>query len=223
MKTPRTVMRTLTSQNGVIDFARMAHLPTAMTLKPFIGPPPIFNGTPEESASEWVTYYEHVSSFNAWDDNTKVKFLYLALDGDAKKWYTTKTLSSAPNTWEEWATLHKSCFTGHHASEVAHLRLENRVQLPSESPEHFHYDVLQLCTRVDAGMKEEDRISHLFRGLRAEALEKMILANPTSSAEFLKINHAALMARAHLTPSNSYFPPTVLQPWSTTSPGDPNV
>lgn len=216
-------MPTLRSQNGVDDVARMAHLPAAATSRPFIGPP-IFKGTPEESVSEWVTCYEHVSSLNSWDDDTKVKFLYLALEGDAKKWYTTKVMTGAPNTWEEWATLLKSSFTGRHAAEITRLRLENRVQLPSESPEQYYYDVLQLCARVDPAMKEEDRVRHLLRGLRADALEKMVLANPTSSGEFLqilqRINHAALMARAHLTPLNSYLPTNVTQPWLAAVPGE---
>lgn len=173
-----------------------------------------------------MTCYEHVSSLNAWDDDTKVKFLYLALEGDAKKWYTTKILTGAPSTWEQWAALLKSCFSSRHAAEIAHLRLENRTQLPSESPEQYHYDVLQLCARLDPAMKEEERLRHLLRGLRADTLEKMILANPTSCAEFLqtlqRVNHAALMARAHLTPSNGYFSPTGPQPWPATFPGEPS-
>ncbi|KAL1470114.1 hypothetical protein MTO96_040650 [Rhipicephalus appendiculatus] len=118
----------------------------------------------------------------------------------------------------------KSSFTGRHAAEITRLRLENRVQLPSESPEQYYYDVLQLCARVDPAKKEEDRVRHLLRGLRADALEKMVLANPTSSGEFLqilqRINHAALMARAHLSPLNSYLPTNVTQPWSAAIPGE---
>lgn len=118
----------------------------------------------------------------------------------------------------------KSSFTGRHAAEITRLRLENRVQLPSESPEQNYYDVLQLCARVDPAMKEEDRVRHLLRGLRADALEKMVLANPTSSGEFLqilqRINHAALMAHAHSSPLNSYLPANVTQPWSAAIPGE---
>lgn len=39
----------------------------------------------EESISEWLLLYEHVAPLNNWDQVTKVKFLYLALHGDAKK------------------------------------------------------------------------------------------------------------------------------------------
>ncbi|KAH8028921.1 hypothetical protein HPB51_020499 [Rhipicephalus microplus] len=117
-----------------------------------------------------------------------------------------------------------SSFTGCHAAEITRLRLENQIQLPSESPEQYYYDVLQLCARVDSAMKEEDRVHHLLRGLRADAPEKMVLANPTSSGEFSqilqRINHAALMARAHLSPLNSYLPANVTQPWSVAIPGE---
>ncbi|CAN7979416.1 unnamed protein product [Ixodes persulcatus] len=60
--------------------------------RPLIGPP-IFKGSPDESVTEWLTCYEHVASLNAWDSETKVKCLYLALDGDARKWYTTQILT----------------------------------------------------------------------------------------------------------------------------------
>lgn len=190
--------------------------------RPFIGPP-VFKGTPEESIAEWITCYEHVASLNSWDNDTKVKFLYLALDGDAKKWYTTKILTGAPNSWEEWAVLLKACFSSRHAAEIAHLRLQNRAQLPSESPEQYFYDVVQLCARLDPTMKEEDRLRHLLRGLRPETMEKMIIANPSNCGEFLqtlqRINQAALMARASCAPPS--FPLPAMQPWTPTIPGMP--
>ncbi|KAH6931345.1 hypothetical protein HPB50_023910 [Hyalomma asiaticum] len=134
-------------------------------------------------------------------------------------------MTGAPNTWDEWATSLKSSFTGHHAAEITRLKLENRVQVPSESPKQYYYDVLQLCARVDQDMKEKDRVRHLLRGLRADALEKMVLTNPTSTGQFSqtlpRINHAALMVHAHLTPSNSYLPTTSPQPWSAAIPGEP--
>lgn len=191
-------------QEPTSDCSTMTEPPTffsAMStpqVKPFVGPP-VFRGAPEESISEWLLCYEHVASLNNWDQATKVKFLYLALDGDAKKWHTTQILTGAPNTWEEWATLLKTSFTSRHSVEIAHLRLQNRTQLPSETPEQYYYDVVQLCARVNPSMTEDDRLRHLMRGLRPDILEKMIIANPESCTAFLqilqRINLAALMSR----------------------------
>ncbi|KAK8767435.1 hypothetical protein V5799_005785 [Amblyomma americanum] len=176
--------------------------------------PPVFKGTPEESAAEWLTCYEHVASLNCWDSDTKVKFLYLALDGDAKKWYTTQLLTGAPSSWSDWAAKLKACFSSRHAAEIAYLRLQNRVQLPTESPEQYFYDVMQLCARVDPKMPEEDRLRHLLRGLQPATMEKMIISNPTTCADFLQIlqrlSQATLMSLASWllpTPvSNTYLP-----------------
>lgn len=44
-----------------------------------------FKSTPQEPVTEWLTCYEHVASVSTWDGNAKVKFLNLALEGDAKK------------------------------------------------------------------------------------------------------------------------------------------
>lgn len=185
--------------------------------RPFIGPP-TFKGTPEESVTEWVTCYEHVASLNTWDGDTKVKFLYLALEGDAKKWYTTQILTGAPDSWAAWAARIKTCFSSRHAAEIAHLRLQNRVQLPSESPEQYYYDVMQLCARLDPAMAEEDRLRHLLRGLCPSTMEKIVISNPSTCAEFLqilqRINQAALMARAACPPPAYQpagpYPPTAI-------------
>ncbi|KAH7939564.1 hypothetical protein HPB52_013797 [Rhipicephalus sanguineus] len=76
----------------------------------------------------------------------------------------------------------------------------NRTQLPSETPEQYYYDVVQLCARVNPSMTEDDRLRHLMRGLRPDVQEKMIIANPETCAAFLqilqRINQAALMSRA---------------------------
>lgn len=213
---------TLRSQDNAIPSSIMEQAAAAATpqARPFIGPP-TFKGTPEESVTEWLTCYEHVASLNTWDADTKVKFLYLALEGDAKKWYTTQILTGAPDSWEAWTTRIKSCFSSRHAAEIAHLRLQNRIQLPSERPEQYYYDVMQLCARLDPTMTEEDRLRHLLRGLSPSTMEKIVISNPGSCAEFLqilqRINQAALMARASCTPTS--FPLPGMQPWTPTIPG----
>ncbi|KAK8762137.1 hypothetical protein V5799_026595 [Amblyomma americanum] len=177
--------------------------------------PPVFKGTPEESVAEWLTCYEHVASLNCWDSDPKVKFLYLALDGDAKKWYTTQLLTGAPSSWSDWAAKLKACFSSRHAAEIAYLRLQNRMQLPTESPEQYFYDVMQLCARVDPKMPEEDRLRHLLRGLQPATIEKMIISNPTTCADFLQIlqrlSQATLMSLASRllpTPASTTYLPT---------------
>ncbi|KAH9359790.1 hypothetical protein HPB48_020983 [Haemaphysalis longicornis] len=74
-------------------------------------------------------------------------------------------------------------------------------------------------------MKEEGRLRHLLRGLRPETMEKMIIANPSNCGEFLqtllRINQAALMARASCTPPS--FPLSGMQPWTPTIPGMPSA
>lgn len=216
---------TLRSQDNAIPSSVMEQAAAAATpqARPFIGPP-TFKGTPEESVTEWLTCYEHVASLNTWDADTKVKFLYLALEGDAKKWYTTQILTEAPDSWEAWTTRIKSCFSSRHAAEIAHLRLQNRIQLPSERPEQYYYDVMQLCARLDPTMAEEDRLRHLLRGLCPSTMEKIVISNPGSCAEFLqilqRINQAALMARASGPPPACQ--PAGPYPWTAIAAGTPN-
>lgn len=59
-----------------------------------------FKSTPQEPVTEWLTCYEHVASVSTWDGNAKVKFLNLALEGDAKKWSATQILTGTPIPWK---------------------------------------------------------------------------------------------------------------------------
>lgn len=187
--------RVLRSQSdSTSDTGKMTPVPS----RPLIGPP-IFKGSPDESVTEWLTCYDHVASLNVCESEAKVKCLYLALDGDARKWYTRQILTKAPASWEEWKALLWLSFGSRHAAEVAHIRLHSRGQLPLESPEQYYYDVLQLCARVDPTMKEADQLRHLLRGLRPEVIEKVILSNPQTCAEFLqtlqRLNQATMMSQ----------------------------
>ncbi|CAN7999153.1 unnamed protein product, partial [Ixodes pacificus] len=86
--------------------------------------------------------------------------------------------------------------------EWAHLRLSQRFQLPSELPEQYFYDVLQLCARVNKAMTEEEKLRQLTRGLRPEMLERVVLANPQTSADFLgtlqRLTQASEMAKHNM-------------------------
>ncbi|CAN7993838.1 unnamed protein product, partial [Ixodes hexagonus] len=187
--------RTLRCQSdSASDAGKMVPAPS----RPLIGPP-ISKGSPEDSVAEWLTCYDHVASLNSWDNEAKVKCLYPALDGDARKWYTTQILTGAPASWDEWKALLQRSFGSSHAAEVAHLQLQSRGQLPFESPEQYYYDVMQLCARVDPTIKEEDRLRHLLRGLRPDFVEKVVLSNPKTCADFLqtlqRLNQASMMSQ----------------------------
>lgn len=94
----------------------------------------------------------------------------------------------------------RTSFTRRHSIEIAFLRLQNRTQLPSKTPEHYYYDVVQLSARLNPSMTGEDSLRQLLRGWRPGTQEKMIIAISESCAAFLqilqRINQAALMSRA---------------------------
>lgn len=81
-----------------------------------------------------MTGYDHVASLNVWEKEAKVKGLYLALDGGARKWYTRQLLTGAPATWDEWKTLLRRSFESRHVVEFSHVRLQNRDSCPLNRP-----------------------------------------------------------------------------------------
>lgn len=165
--------------------------------------PPVFHGTPEEDIGDWLLFYERAAEFNGWDGTRREQYLCVALEGNARKWYTT-TLRGAntPTTWETWKTALKETFGNRSMREWAHLRLSQRFQLSSEPPEQYFYDVLQLCSRVNENMTEEEKLRQLTRGLRPEVLERVVLTNPQTTAEFLttlqRLTQASQMAQHNM-------------------------
>ncbi|CAN7999152.1 unnamed protein product, partial [Ixodes pacificus] len=165
--------------------------------------PPVFQGNPEDDVSEWLLFYERAGDFNGWDGTRREQYLCVALDENARKWYsTTLRGTNAPTTWETWKAALKETFGNRSMREWAHLRLSQRFQLPSELPEQYFYDVLQLCARVNEAMTEEEKLRQLTRGLRPEMLERVVLANPQTTADFLgtlqRLTQASQMAKHNM-------------------------
>ncbi|XP_040077707.1 uncharacterized protein LOC120849530 [Ixodes scapularis] len=165
--------------------------------------PPVFQGNPEDDVSDWLLFYERAGDFNGWDGTRREQYLCVALGGNARKWYsTTLRGTNAPTTWETWKAALKETFGNRSMREWAHLRLSQRFQLPSELPEEYFYDVLQLCARVNEAMTEEEKLRQLTRGLRPEMLERVVLANPQTTADFLgtlqRLTQASEMAKHNM-------------------------
>ncbi|EEC11869.1 hypothetical protein IscW_ISCW008861, partial [Ixodes scapularis] len=158
--------------------------------------PPVFQGNPEDDVSDWLLFCERAGDFNGWDGTCRKQYLCVALDGNARKWYsTTLRGTNAPTTWEAWKAALKETF-GNRSMRY------QRFQLPSELSEQYFYDVLQLRARVNEAMTGEEKLQQLTRGLRPEMLKRVVLANPQTTADFLdtlqRLTQAIEMAKHNM-------------------------
>lgn len=60
----------------------------------------VFHGTPEK---DFELFYERAAEFDGWNETCREQCLYVALEGNSRKWYTTTLWgTNAPTTWDTW-------------------------------------------------------------------------------------------------------------------------
>jgi len=163
--------------------------------------PPIFKGTADEDAQDWLDRYEATARFNHWreTEETLANFGFY-LDGAARKWYlcTTKPdhyqdtpgvpaqggndpVPAIPGLRSRFSTE----FQEENHALFQETKLRNRVQGLEENAVDYYYDVIALCRSVDTNMTEAVKLDYLFRGLKPKLMEKLYTMRPKTCAELL--------------------------------------
>ncbi|KAH9377508.1 hypothetical protein HPB48_013019 [Haemaphysalis longicornis] len=72
-----------------------------------------------------------------------------------RRWYSS-VLREAPTrplvTWEEWQKALREDFAGEHVQDWAYIQLQERRQLPGETPRQYVSSILHLCARANTTM-----------------------------------------------------------------------
>ena len=89
--------------------------------------PSIFNGTPDEDATEWLSRFEEIARFTSWRQE-KLEYVGLYLEGTARQWSQENTVS----TWEEFKERFLETFKQHHFKLRVEANLRSRRQGPKE-------------------------------------------------------------------------------------------
>lgn len=197
--TTERVLRTRTitvTMNGTTD----TDLARNVT-RPY-GPAPLFKGHADEDVEDWIRLYERYGTALGWSDENKANNLIFALDDEARRWYSS-VLREAPTrplvTWEEWQKALREDFAGEHVQDWAYIQLQERRQLPGETPRQYVSSILHLCVRANTTMTEGEKVRCLLRGLRPEMMERVAISNPKTTNEFLqhlqRLTHVGTMAQ----------------------------
>ncbi|UYV65429.1 hypothetical protein LAZ67_3004342 [Cordylochernes scorpioides] len=70
-------------------------------------------------------------------------------------------------------------------SSRAEKTLKTRAQLKGESTEFYIQDVLRLCKEVDPHMNEQDKISHLMKGIAEELYQALLPRDAHTTQQFV--------------------------------------
>lgn len=147
--------------------------------------PSIFNGTPEEDPMKWLKEYDRVAKFNQWDEMMCLANVYFFLDGTAKQWYTNN--EDSLQSWEAFKTGLESLFGDRRKhTRKAEEQLKYRAQRPGESTQSYIQGVLGLCQEVNASMTDDEKVSHLMKGIAEDIYQALLAREISTTADFIK-------------------------------------
>ncbi|UYV77430.1 hypothetical protein LAZ67_15001001 [Cordylochernes scorpioides] len=120
--------------------------------------PSIFSGEDGEDLQKWLKGYVRVAKYNHWDETLCLTKVYFYLSGTALKWFENNKESI--QNWKEFPSQLEN-------------KLKTRAQLKGESTEFYIQDVVCFCKEADSQMSEEDKISHLMKGIAEELYQAL--------------------------------------------------
>ncbi|UYV79015.1 hypothetical protein LAZ67_17000651 [Cordylochernes scorpioides] len=146
--------------------------------------PSIFSGEDGEDIQKWLKGYARVARCNHWDETLCLTKVYFYLSGTALKWFENNEESI--QTWKEFTSQLENVFGKKENSKLqAEKKLKTRAQLKGESTECYIQDLLCLCKEVDPQMSEEDKISHLMKGIAEELYQALLPRDVQSTEQFI--------------------------------------
>ncbi|GFV35719.1 CCHC-type domain-containing protein [Trichonephila clavipes] len=147
-------------------------MPTEQEAKPAVVTPSLqqwrspstFRGAPGEDPLKWLKEYDRVANFNKWDDMMCLANVYFFLDGTARQWYVNN--EDALDSWEAFKNGLSGLFGDRQKyTRRAEEQLKCRAQRSGESTQSYIQSVLGLCQEVNPLMKEDEKVSHLMKGV----------------------------------------------------------
>ncbi|UYV76764.1 hypothetical protein LAZ67_14001975 [Cordylochernes scorpioides] len=163
--------------------------------------PSMFSGEDGEDPLTWLKGYNRVAKYNHWDETLCLANVYFYLNGTALKWFENN--EETIRNWGEFTTQLESVFGKSESLRLlAEKKLKIRAQLKGESTEFYIQDVLRLCKEVDLQMSEEDKISHLMKGIVEELYQALLPKDINNTDQFVsECRRIEALHRRRVTPA----------------------
>ncbi|UYV63976.1 hypothetical protein LAZ67_2006231, partial [Cordylochernes scorpioides] len=163
--------------------------------------PSMFSGEDGEDPHTWLKGYNRVAKYNHWDETLCLANVYFYLNGTALKWFENN--EETIRNWGEFNTQLESVFGKSESLRLlAEKKLKIRAQLKGESTEFYIQDVLRLCKEVDLQMSEEDKISHLMKGIVEELYQALLPKDINNTDQFVsECRRIEALHRRRVTPA----------------------
>ncbi|GFV35103.1 retrotrans_gag domain-containing protein [Trichonephila clavipes] len=147
--------------------------------------PSTFRGAPGEDPLKWLKEYDRVANFNKWDDMMCLANVYFFLDGTARQWYVNN--EDALDSWEAFKNGLSGLFCDcQKYTRRAEEQLKCRAQRSGESTQSYIQSVLGLCQEVNPLMREDEKVSHLMKGVAEDIYQALLTREINDTASFIK-------------------------------------
>ncbi|GFT70625.1 CCHC-type domain-containing protein [Trichonephila clavipes] len=138
-----------------------------------------------EDPLKWLKEYDRVANFNKWDDMMCLANVYFFLDGTARQWYVNN--EDALDSWEAFKNGLSGLFGDRQKyTRRAEEQLKCRAQRSGESTQSYIQSVLGLCQEVNPLMKEDEKVSHLMKGVAEDIYQALLTREINDTASFIK-------------------------------------
>ncbi|GBM57411.1 hypothetical protein AVEN_184030-1 [Araneus ventricosus] len=135
--------------------------------------PCCFSGLSTEDAEKWKNDYERIANYNHWDDSVRLANVVFYLSGTARLWFDNN--EDQFKNWSDFERLFEETFgRPEDLKSFAEGLLRTRAQRPGETYESYIQDVLSLCRRIDKSMTEDQKVSHLMKGVAEDLYQVLI-------------------------------------------------
>ena len=145
-----------------------------------------------QDCDDWIEHFTYVSKCNNWDERMQKRRIPIYLKGTAELWYRSFTrMSEDPSVNEDSLSLIeifaglRDAFRPKNFRSINQSALICRLQGLNEPVSSYVYDVLRLCHKMSPLMCEEDKLTHVMRGLRSGMLEKVLVLEPKDCQDLL--------------------------------------
>ena len=182
-------------------------LPTHILLK---GMQPLepFRGSDDQDVIAWLTDIEELFDAAKQKPEERLTIIPTYLTGHAKQWYRAR---QTQESWVDFKQNLTAAFTSSDHKLRTSSKLYNRRQTPTEPLQAYYYDIMLLCNRLRHDMPPEDRLLHLFRGVKPSLAPTILLLDPKTCPEFLAHGKRAETVASHnqSTPTPPSFTETI--------------
>ncbi|XP_049276198.1 uncharacterized protein LOC125760327 [Rhipicephalus sanguineus] len=151
---------------------------------------PTFEGTPQQSAHEWIAQVERIAALAHWTPSLTLVTAASRLTGSAKDWHSA--YGSQHDTWEQW----KDALTLRFKRKLTmqeFLELQTKRRLQShETIVEYMYSKNAILNKAPYRLAEEERISLILSGIEDDTWANPLAAQLCGTVTEL-IDRAALL------------------------------